>query len=252
MNEMPIIVSGLGDIEIADGPYDHEDYREITDYTKHTASRATTDAPRPFPRAQPGEIIVDGDLADWSAIPALCRPHKKQLTVHAPERYKFATYKTLKGEAKVAYDDEHFYIACKVRKDRKAQVDPNVANVLLSMRGFDLGVQWSHFCKGQSLIALMSRPGGPNVIQLGGYDMSIAERELTEAKIATRIEPREIIFEAAIPWDAFRPIKPVPGKFAELLLVFGGDDGNDYYWWYRLLGAHWFSLPPAEQVELKF
>ena len=82
--------------------------------------------------------------------------------------------------------------------------------------------------------------------------MSIAERELTEAKIATRIEPREIIFEAAIPWDAFRPIKPVPGKFAELLLVFGGDDGNDYYWWYRLLGAHWFSLPPAEQVELKF
>lgn len=249
LNEMPIIVEGL---ENAEGPYDSDDYRVIKDFGKRSVSRATNVIPRPFPRVEAGSITIDADLADWSSIPPLCRPSKKQLTEYEAEHYKFDCYRALKAEAKVAYDEDCFYIASVVRKDKQAQVNPDVASVLFALRGFDWGVQWSHFSKGQSLLTLMSRPGGPNAVQSNAYDMSIPEREVREAPIAVRVEQKEIIFEAAIPWDVLRPIKPVPGKVAELLLLFGGDDGNDYYWWYRMLGTHWYCRPPAERIELRF
>jgi len=252
LNEIPVILEGLGEVEIAEGPYDSEDYGAVRDFSGIGRSEASRELPRPFPQVRPGQISIDGDLGDWSGIPAICVPNKAQLTECVPEHYKFDRYQTLRGEARVAHDDEHFYIASVVRKDRKAQVNVDVANVMFAMRGFDWGVQWSDFSKGQSLLTLMSRPGGPNVVQTNGYDMSIAERELTEARIATRIGKDEITFEAAIPWDAFRPITPTPGKTVELLLLFGGDDGNDYYWWYRMLGTHWYCRPPAETVELRF
>lgn len=139
-----------------------------------------------------------------------------------------------------------------MKKSRKALKNPDVGAVMFALRGFDWGVQWSDFAKGQSLIALMSRPGGPNVVQSNAYDMSIPEREVTEARIATRIGKREITFEAAIPRSVFRPIEPTPGKIVELLMLYGGDDGNDYYWWYRMLTSHWYVRPPAEKRELKF
>jgi hypothetical protein len=249
---MPVIIEGIGDVEIAEGPYDSQDYPFIRDITAIRESRSTGPIPRPFPRVQPGQIRADADLSDWAGIPSVCMPNKGQLTEYEAEHYKFDCYKCLQGEAKVAYDDEWLYIASVVKKGRKAQVNANVASVMFALRGFDWGVQWSDFSKGQSLIALMSRPGGPNVVQTNGYDMSIPERELTEARIATQVNDREIVFEAAIPWEALRPIRPTPGKIAEILLLFGGDDGNDYYWWYRMLGTHWYCRPPAERVELRF
>jgi hypothetical protein len=252
LNEIPVLLDGLGEVEIVDGPYDTEEYRVIQDVSRVPVSRVTDELPAPFPRVDPGAIAVDGDLGDWKGIPLLGRPTRDDGTGYHPEYYKFDGYRPLDGRSRAAWDDHHLYVAAVVQKDPRAQINPDVANVFFVLRGFDWGTSWSDFSKGQSLLTLMSRPGGPNVVQSNGFDMSIAERELTEARIAVRVGKKKIVFEAAIPWSAFRPIQPVPGKTVQFLVFYGGDDGNDYYWWYRMLGTHWYVRPPAQTVELRF
>jgi len=255
LNAVPVILEGFEKLELVEGPYDSTDYRVIENITPVETSQVTGDVPCAFPKVRNGAIKVDGSLADWKEIPTICTPEESQRVQALPveDYYKFDKYQYCMGEARVAYDADSLYICAKVRKDKDAQIDPKVANVMFSLRAFDSGVQWGRFCKGQSLVALMSRPGGEtNVVRVQAYDMAMRDGDIPGARIKTRNLAKDLVFEASIPWKALRPIRPEPGKIVELAMSFGGDDGNDYYWWFRLLATHWFVRPPAVRVQLKF
>ena len=204
----------------------------------------TTDATASYSTAPRRRIQVDGDLADWTGVPAMNldeAPFRKLLAERSGKA-------DLGGTVQLAWDGSNFYLAAAITDDTFDQTHhgyntwkgDNLQLGISDLMPWTAG-EWP---RRWHEISLALTPSGPEVF---ASESPTGGRPIHSAKLVVRRTATTTFYECAIPWSEFSPL--LPKAEALSLAVFVNDaDGagrRGYLQWGDIK-----SLSQLQQIRL--
>ncbi|MCK4244459.1 MAG: hypothetical protein KAX20_02405, partial [Candidatus Omnitrophica bacterium] len=165
---------------------------------------------------------IDGSLSDWPGREPIYLKRRNQVLPSGAGVWNGED--DLSAVAYLMYDDEYLYFGAALKDDVHINDEP--ASALYGADGIQIGTGDSE-CYQEIGIALTSsgiknnkdqgsNPGKP----VKGIKIAIKEKD----------NKRGLIYEAAIPLDAFQPMRILPGKMIPFAFIINDEDGKGRKW----------------------
>lgn len=176
-----------------------------------------------------GRITIDGNLDKWEGLEPLRLDRKEQVV--GPWKGP----SDLSAEIFLAWDEDHLYLAAKVKDDRFCQEFSGAD----SWQGDSVQISFdtsnddsSELDEGDYEYALALTPKGPEAFRLSVEEGRMRGEEV-DVPLFIEVLPEEglHIYEVAIPWSQLKPFRPEEGRICGFNVVVNDNDGEGPKGW---------------------